>query len=391
MKIVHLCLSNFYIEGFGYQENLLPKYHKNDGHDVTIIASRFTFNEGDGSPDLASVGEYINSNGIKVIRIDYKYKWLGKINDKLKIYKDTYRLLEHEKPDIIFDHGIQFLDLNEVVRYANDNPKCRLIADNHAAYINSGRNLFSREILHKVIYKRTIDKALPFIEKLYVLAPGCRDFVKDMYNIPDEKMEYLYLGADTKKINFNKKEETKARVRNELKIEEDDFVLITGGKLSKGKNIKLLLESVSKIPNKKLKLIIFGVFSDDINNEMLKMIKLDDRVRYIGWLNAEDVYDYYLSSDVGIFPGTKSALWEQAICSGLPLICKRWEGMEYVDVGGNCLFIDKDDTDKIVEYIRLLMNDKEIYNNMQEIATTSGVNRFSYEKIARQAIDIEEN
>lgn len=391
MKIVHLCLSNFYIEGFGYQENLLPKYHKNDGHDVTIIASRFTFNEGDGSPDLASVGEYINSNGIKVIRIDYKYKWLGKINDKLKIYKDTYRLLEHEKPDIIFDHGIQFLDLNEVVRYANDNPKCRLIADNHAAYINSGRNLFSREILHKVIYKRTIDKALPFIEKLYVLAPGCRDFVKDMYNVPDEKMEYLYLGADTEKINFNKKEETKARVRNELKIEEDDFVLITGGKLSKGKNIKLLLESVSKIPNKKLKLIIFGVFSDDINNEMLKMIKLDDRVRYIGWLNAEDVYDYYLSSDVGIFPGTKSALWEQAICSGLPLICKRWTGMEYVDVGGNCLFIDKDDTDKIIEYIRLLMNDKEIYNNMQEIATTSGVNRFSYEKIARQAIDIEEN
>lgn len=38
MKIVHLCLSAFYIEGFGYQGEYNPKYNKR-GHDVTIIAS----------------------------------------------------------------------------------------------------------------------------------------------------------------------------------------------------------------------------------------------------------------------------------------------------------------------------------------------------------------
>ena len=45
-------------------------------------------------------------------------------------------------------------------------------------------------------------KALPWIEKVFVLAPGCKDFSKDMYDIPDNKMEYLYLGADTEKIDF---------------------------------------------------------------------------------------------------------------------------------------------------------------------------------------------
>lgn len=388
MKIVHLCLSNFYIEDFGYQENLIPKYHKKKGHDVTIIASRFTYRKDNGQPSLAKAGEYINSNGIKVIRIDYKHKWLGRFNEKLKIYDGTYKLLEKEHPDLIFNHGIQFLDLLEVAKYVKNNPSCKLVADNHAAYINSGTNLLSREILHKRIYKWVIQKVLPSIEKIFVLAPGCRDFVKEMYKVSDDKMEYLFLGADSEKINFNNQNKIKQKTRKDLNIEDDDFVLITGGKLTKGKNTELLLKSIRKIKNKKIKLIIFGAFSDDIKHEMLNLIKSDDRVRFIGWLNGEDVYDYYLASDIAVFPGTKSALWEQAICSGLPLICKRWKGMEYVDVGGNCIFIDDCNVEHIAEKIEVLINDKHLYNNMKQIAKTKGFEKFSYERIAQQAINI---
>lgn len=388
MKIVHLCLANFYIEDFGYQENLIPKYNKRDGHDVTIIASRFTFNKKNGAPDLTEAGEYINSNGIKVIRIDYKYKILKSISKRLRIYRNTYKLLEEENPDLIFMHGIQFLDMLEVVRYVKDNPNCKLVADNHASYHNSARNFLSKEILHKIIWRRTIQKSLSYVNKFFMLAPGCKDFAKDMYSIPEEKMEYLYLGADTERIDFEKKKDIKTRVRQELDIQLDDFVLITGGKLSKKKRIKLLLDVLKRIDSKNIKLIIFGAFSDDIKDELLYKISQDSRVRYIGWLNGEDVYDYYLASDIAVFPGTKSALWEQAICSGLPLICKRWKGMEYVDVGGNCIFIDGDDEDKIVESIELLANDKELYAKMANVSRTKGYDKFSYEKISRQAIDI---
>ena len=143
MKIVHLCLSCFYIENFGYQENIIPKYNKKEGHDVTIIASRFTYDEDNGQPKLTDAGEYVNSNGIRVIRIDYKYRWLGKLKDKFKVYKDIYKLLEKEKPDLIFSHGMQYLDLLEVARYIKVNPSCRLVVDSHAASINSGRNILS--------------------------------------------------------------------------------------------------------------------------------------------------------------------------------------------------------------------------------------------------------
>lgn len=387
MKIVHVCLSAFYIEGFGYQENVIPRYNKNEGHDVTIIASRFTYRSDNGEPGITDAGEYFNDDGIKVIRIDNKYSWLGKLNDKIKKYKGTYELLEIEKPDLIFNHGIQFLDLSEITRYIKDHPNCRLVVDSHAASINSGTNILSRELLHKRIYKKIIQKSLKYISVVFVLAPGCKEFAKEMYSIPDGKMEYLYLGADTQKINFDEKDVISLRIRDELNLKHDDFVFITGGKLSKGKNIKSLLMSLKEIHSKKIKLIIFGAFSDDIRDEMFTMIAQDDRVKYIGWLRGDEVYDYYLASDAAVFPGTKSALWEQAICSGLPIICRRWPGMEYVDVGGNVLFVENDIIE-LAQKIELLANDRELYNEMKQVACTKGFETFSYEVIARQAISL---
>ncbi|WP_074911486.1 glycosyltransferase family 4 protein [Proteiniclasticum ruminis] len=387
MRIVHVCLSGSYNDNWGYQDNMIPKYNKRDGHDVSVVTSIFVDSTKKVGYEKVNPGRYYLQDGIEVIRIPFKRIILNSIAEKLRLYEGLYILLEEKKPDLIFMHGIQFLDIKTVIKYIKANPNCTLVADNHASYYNSGKNFISREILHKIIHKKTIQKALPNIEKIYQLAPGCKDFAINMYNIPEEKMEYLYLGADTEKIDFIMKEDTKAKVRKELKINDDDFVFITGGKLSKGKNIKSLLISLKKIHSEKIKLIIFGAFSDDIREEMNDLISKDDRVRYIGWLRGDEVYDYYLASDAAIFPGTKSALWEQAICSGLPLVCRRWPGMEYVDVGGNVLFVEND-INEFIEKIELLATDKEIYEEMKYVACTKGFDTFSYERIARQAISI---
>jgi glycosyltransferase involved in cell wall biosynthesis len=197
----------------------------------------------------------------------------------------------------------------------------------------------------------------------------------------------LYLGADTEKIDFENKDKIRLRIRNELGIADNDFVFITGGKLSRGKKIKELLSSFREIDSRNVKLIIFGAFTYDNSAEMLSLINEDNRVHFVGWLNGDKTYDYYLASDAAIFPGTKSALWEQAICSGLPIICKKWPGMEYVDVGGNVIFLER--FADLAEKIESLLTDKELYSNMKQVACTKGFETFSYEIISRQAIFIE--
>lgn len=386
MKIVHLCLCGPYNDNWGYQDNIIPKYNKKDGHDVTVITSILINSRKHEGYEKISPGEYYLDDGVKVVRIPFKKFFIDKISERLRIYEGLSKKLQEEKPDVIFVHGVQFWDIRTVIKYKKKNPNVKIFADNHADYINSARNFISRYVLHKIIWRSGIKKFIPCCVKIFAITPSCKKFAREMYDIPDEKMEYLYLGADVEKIDFINREKVRSEIRKKLDIKEDDFVLITGGKLSKEKNIELLIDALKSIDSPRVKLIIFGAFTADIEQELLKKIRNDNRIKYIGWLKGEDVYNYYFASDVAIFPGTKSALWEQAIASGLPIICRRWEGMEYIDVGGNCIFLKGDNKDKIIESVILLMNDKEMYNSMKQVAMTKGYETFSYKTIARKAI-----
>lgn len=387
MKIIHLCLSGPYTENLGYQENLIAKYNKKDGNDVTIIASRLRWNTNSGKVELVEPTEYINSNGVKVIRIDYKYKLFLTLNRKIRIYKNLYKIIKKENPDLIFMHGIQSFDMLNIVKYIKKN-NCKLVADTHATYENSASNFLSKKILHGFFYKNIIKKSLQYIEKIFPIAPATKKFAIDIYGIPNNKFaDNLFLGADTDKINFENQGLIRKEIRDELKLLESDFVLITGGKMNGDKNIETLLNVFKNIDDDEIKLIVFGVFTKDIKNKIMKLINENDNIKFIGWLNSEDIYNYYLASDLAVFPGSKSALWEQAIVCGLPIICRKWDGMDYVDVGGNCIYIDNQY--KLKKGIELLKSDQNLYNKMSEIAKTKGHERFSYEHIAKKAIDIE--
>ncbi len=115
MKIHHICLAGRYAEGYSYQDNLLSKYHKKTGHDVSIVASLVSFDKTGRPCLLDSPSAYVNENGIPVQRIGYKpgVRW---INQKLRRYDVSVdKLLESKDPDYIFIHGLQFLDILKII------------------------------------------------------------------------------------------------------------------------------------------------------------------------------------------------------------------------------------------------------------------------------------
>jgi hypothetical protein len=124
------------------------------------------------------------------------------------------------------------------------------------------------------------------------------------------------------------------------------------------------------------------------NNEMKRVVEslTSSATRYIGWLSADEVYDYFLASDLAVFPGTHSVLWEQAVGTGLPAIFKKWDGMTHVDVGGNCMFVEEGTVEELLLVIESVVRDKNHYNKMKHVAVTKGIPYFSYANIARVAI-----
>ena len=71
MKVVHLCLGSFYPDNYSYQENLLPKFHKELGYEVEVIASTQSFDEHGKVCYLPKAGTYQNEYDIKVTRLPY--------------------------------------------------------------------------------------------------------------------------------------------------------------------------------------------------------------------------------------------------------------------------------------------------------------------------------
>jgi glycosyltransferase involved in cell wall biosynthesis len=345
MKIVMLC--DFYGINLTYQENLLSKYYSYLGHEVVIITStiesifEFTSNKFDAKQKEKIVFE----DDIKIIRLPYKFNLLN----KLRKHAGVLSLLQQEKPNLIFVHGIH-LNLKEAVTYKKMSSGCKIILDYHADYNNSANNWASLNILHRIIRKTFFHKYLKYIDRIYPITPSCQQFLYEVYNVDYNLMEVLPLGCDYIKSTEIMNKVNTAKIKNELGIPNESFVIITGGKLNSAKKTDILLDSLNKIDDKNIHLIIFGKAdkNEEKYEETLKLKSKGLNVHFTGWIESDIILKLMSISDIAVFLDSPSVLWQQSIGMHLPLILG--------DSGHNC-----------VEYLNLKENIINLKNNISAI------------------------
>ncbi len=94
----------------------------------------------------------------------------------------------------------------------------------------------------------------------------------------------------------------------------------------------------------------------------------------------------FFASDLIVFPGTHSVLWEQACASKVPCLFAKWEGMEHVNNGGNSEFISQIDKETIRCSIQQLLFTEKYYR-MKAIALSDKTDVFLYSQIATKALE----
>lgn len=361
---------------------MLAKYHVKQGHDVTVIASLFTFNEEGKGTYYPEPCSYQDKNGFKVIRLAYRkpIRW----NKMFRHYIGFRENLENVNPDVIFVHNASFGDTPIIKRYLKKHPDVKLFADSHTDYINSAKNWLSKHILHPVIWRHYSKVLEPYMVKCYGVTPlRCR-FLKEVYHVNPNIVEYLPLGVDDDLIPTNR-EETRRKVRQELNLCDDDFLILTGGKIDRLKNTHVLIEALELLNNSKLHLVICGVLMPQM--EYLKeSIENNSNIHYLGWCDAERVMNCMVASDMACFPGTHSTLWEQSVGVGLPSIFKHWPEMEQVNVNGNCEFVEDDTADVLASVIKKMTGQK-YYSSINALAKEAA-KQFLYSEIAKKAIGL---
>ena len=381
MKIVHICLCGAMTDGFNYQENVITKYHKKMGYDVTIIASQWIWDSA-GKLQKLEKTDYINENGVKVIRLPIRH---GDVNNRLKIYPDLYGTVEIEQPDILFIHDCQFLDIRKMAVYARRHPNVKVYIDNHVDYSNGAHGWISKNLLHKGLWRLCVKKIEPYVIKFYGVLPARVNFLKEMYGLPANKCELLVMGADDELVE--KVKSTRDSIRNRYGIKEEDFLIVTGGKINQFRPETLeLMSAVSGSNYKEIKMLIFGSVDDSLKPQFDSLCE-DDRIQFVGWQDVKSTYCIMNAADLIVFPGLHSVMWEQAVALGIPCVFRDIDGFHHVDLGGNAVFLKDVTEDSLKNIIENLYLSQDEYMRMRDIANKKGMQYFSYENISKRSIE----
>lgn len=379
MRILHIAPLSPYNVGWGYQDNLLPKYQKKLGHEVCVIVSTFE-NTPNGKVDVGEC-DFFLEDGVHVYR---RRRFLGNnFIGKMISFTNVKDILESYKPDFVMIHSLMTLSVFQVIEYKKKrNPKCIIIHDNHLDE-NIGRR--KNKLLTYLFYKywAIINQfSKKYISKYYGVTPWRKEFIINRFNIEREKTDVLIMGADIENIDFSKQKKYKENLSKKYGL-KDEFIIVTGGKIEKNKNISILMRAIKNI--KGIKLLVFGTVADNYKIEIEK--NLNDNVIMIGWLSNTEINQLFMISDLAIFPGQHSVLWEQACACKVPCLFGHWEGMTHLNNGGNSAEIYDVSEEGIEKTIREYINTPK-YKEMLSVAKSDATNIYSYYNIAIKSIEM---
>ncbi|NLW06056.1 MAG: glycosyltransferase family 4 protein [Pseudomonadaceae bacterium] len=308
MRIMHVCLSCFYIDGFNYQENMLVREHVQAGHEVKVLAS--TENYIGGKLAYVKPAKYLGSDGAEVIRLPYRRFLPHKLMTKLRMHSGVYEEIAKFSPDVLMFHGLCGWELRTVCRYKKANPNVRLWVDSHEDHNNSASS-FIAKLLHKLFYKPIINSVEKSLDLVLCVSLDTIEFVNEMYGVPKGKLIFYPLGAKVydDEIYLSNREE----IRERYSIRSNEILIIQTGKQTLRKKLLSSLEAFSRIKSDKLKFFIAGTLSEEVEKDCLRLINNDSRIYFLGWQAASDLERLLCASDVYLQPGTQSATMQASL------------------------------------------------------------------------------
>ena len=310
MRILHLCLSNFYIDGYSYQENALVAQNVADGHDVRVIASTEVFDE---HRQLSYVlpSSYLGTDGAWFDRISYFPGIPHILARKLRIHRGVYNRIKEFNPDVILFHCACGAEIATAARYVRDNPHVKLYVDSHEDSYNSANSFISKWFLHYLYYRPILLRSMRYINRVLPVSVSCLEFMRDFYGVPEEKLEFYPLGGHVPD-NIEYAEQRK-EARRALNVPANGILIVQSGKFDKPKKLIESLRAFAQIPDERLQFVLVGHLYQEVEGEALELIQADSRVRFVGWKTSDELQALLCGADVYCQPGTQSATMQMAV------------------------------------------------------------------------------
>lgn len=380
MKIVHLCLSCFYVDGYAYQENCLVFEHVRAGHDVHVISSTESYDRG-GQLTYLPPSSYAGSDGAPVIRLKYRLNLIPSLARKIRAYEGLAGILEEIKPEIIMFHGLCAWDILTVAAYVRRNPEVNFFIDCHEDFNNSARSWASRALLHKLVYRPIFRRCIDQIREVLCVTVESLEFAVEFYGSPRAKTRLYPLGCVIESTESVAERRTSFRRKHGLA--NNNIVVVQTGKFNSSKLLESALSAFCSIPSAELRFVIAGKMTEDVKETCQPLIESDSRIIDLGWQSADELRTVLSGADCFLQPFGQTVTSQMAAGFGCVILAQDLPSHRWLV--GNRGFLFKDASELTNVFMWVLENSVRL-EDLKFATSQFAVANLSYRQLALQIL-----
>lgn len=380
MKILHICICGPFTDGMAYQENELIAQHVKAGHKTTVIAATDAYGP---NKQVVHVTPGVSqlACGATLIRLPYLRPLRGWLASKIRAHAELRKNLEQIQPDRILFHGLTAWDLLTVATYVRQNPQVKLFVDCHEDFNNSARSWASRELLHKLFYKKIFQQCVDQIHEVLCITIESLNFAIDFYGSPISKTRMYPLGCTMESTDIVARR--RAEFRSRYNLTNSDIVITQTGKIDHTKQLTAALLAFSRNPSPQLRFFIAGQITDDVMAECLPLINNDQRITDLGWQTTEQLRTVLAGADCFLQPFGQTATTQMAMGYGCVILAQDVPSHRWLISDLECLFKDSSELERVFQWV--MANQTNLFRKGQ-VNSQFALNHLDYEQLASQIL-----
>ena len=331
---------------------------------------------------------YMNNNGFNVTMISSSGKELDNVIEnegcphiilemtrKITIFKDflatykLYKILKKEKPHIVHTHTPKAGIVGMLASYLANVP-IRL-------HTVAGLPLIETAGIKRIILNFVEKLTYRLSTKVFPNSFGLKKIILENKFTTIDKLKVIGNGSsngiDTSYFNPNLFSfDEKQTLRNNLQIQENDFVFLFVGRIVSDKGINELIEVFNKLSENinNIKLLLVGPSEEDLDplNENTKQyIESNKKIISVGY--QDDVRSYFAISNVLVFPSYREGFPNvvmQSGAMGIPSIVSDINGCnEIVENNNNGIIVQKKNVKALYNAMNKIYSDKNFYKKIK--------------------------
>ena len=210
-----------------------------------------------------------------------------------------------------------------------------------------------------------------------------------------ENIAVVHNGVDLESFHPKDKENIRARVFEELGLQNDDFLISFVGHYIERKGIGLLFAALKLVNNPKIKVVIVGEKAEDVAsiNAMLDNVIPKEQVFSVGSKkNVEDVKNYMAASDLFVLPAGYEPFGNvvlEAMACHVPVIVSNKAGAaEVVEHGVNGFILEALlNHEEFAGHINTIVNNPELRKSMGQ-AASKAAEKNTWKHVVDKTLDV---